>query len=130
MKCIKCKGINIISANYCKFCGYHFSEKEQKEAKNKTIVGKLEMLEKAYNVCTLKVITDHIVFKIISLLVVIILGIFFLVNNGAKVKILESDNYKMQYNTKEDEYYLLANEEQTTLDLYVPNRVQNIVVKI
>lgn len=129
MKCIKCKSINISSANYCKSCGYKFSEEEKEKAKNKSIIGIIEKIEKAYNVCTLKVITDSIVFKSFTLLIVIVLGIFSLVNNGSKVKILESKDYRIQYNTKENEYYLLTSKDKTTLDLYVPNKVQDISIK-
>lgn len=59
MKCIKCSCNNIIDANYCKKCGYHFSKEEQLMAKSKTLVGKLEILEETYAWVTLKKITGH-----------------------------------------------------------------------
>ena len=55
------------------------------------------------------------------------IGVWF--QNGSHVKILENKHYKIQYNTKKDEYYLLVSENQTDLKLYLPNTVQNIEVE-
>lgn len=52
MQCIKCREKNINQANYCKNCGYHFSEAKQKAAKKWNLVwyleafGKLKSLKK------------------------------------------------------------------------------------
>jgi hypothetical protein len=46
MKCSKCGNENIIKACYCSGCANEFSEKERKDAYNKTIYGKIEKLEK------------------------------------------------------------------------------------
>lgn len=128
MKCSKCKCENIISANYCRKCGEKFSDEEKKIARRKTWVGKLELLEEARAWCTLEKITGHIVFKIVSLLAVILFGVYLWTSNSNHVKILESKHYKVQYNTKEKEYYLLVDEDKTNLSLYVPNTVSNLVV--
>lgn len=129
MKCSKCGSKNITKANYCISCGNGFSEEERKKAKKKTVVGVLEFLEEVYSWCNLSKITGHIAFKIVSVLVVLLVGISFVFNNGRSVKILESDHYKIQYNTKDDEYYLLVDEDQTNLELYVPNKVSDLVIK-
>lgn len=129
MKCIKCQTENINNANYCQKCKYHFSEEEQKIAKRKTIPGKLEQLEKLYDTCTLKIITDHIIFKIISLLIVISFAITFSLNYGNSLKILESDLYQIQYNTKTKEYYLLIKKAETILSLYIPNQINKLTIK-
>lgn len=128
MKCSKCKCKNIIGANYCKKCGEKFSEEEKKGARRKTWVGKLELLEEAYAWCTLSKITGHIAFKIVSLLVVIFFGVYLLMSTGNQVKILASEHYKIQYNTKEQEYYLLVDDDKTNLSLYVPNTVSSLVI--
>lgn len=130
MKCIKCRQENINSANYCKKCGYHFSKSEQKIAKSHTLVGKLENIEQAYKVCSLKIITDNIIFKIVSLLIIIALGIFFVMQNGTIVKIKDSKEYNIQYNTKLDEYYLLVNQDETNLNLYIPNKTESFNIKL
>lgn len=128
MRCIKCSTNNINKANYCKNCGYKFSDAERVHARRHTLVGKLEMLENAYKVCTLNVITGHIAFKIVSLVIVILMGVYFVFYNGGEVKILKSDKYNIEYNVKSEEYYLLVNEDEVNLNLYVPNKVKNIVI--
>ena len=129
MKCIKCKTNNINKANYCKNCNYKFSEKEQKIAKRKTLIGKIEMIEDIYNICSFKVITDHILFKIATIIIVLSIGIYFLITNGSNLKLLESDNYKIQYNKKQTEYYLIGKNEEIHLDLYIPKKSKKIIVK-
>lgn len=128
MKCIKCTEENINKANYCKKCAYKFSKKEQEIARSNTFVGKLELLEKAYNVCKLKIITDHILFKIFSILFVLGIGIYIWINNGIDLKLLNSKEYEIQYNIKDEEYYLISTKEKIPLNLYVPNRVENILI--
>lgn len=128
MKCIKCTTENINKANYCKKCKYKFSKKEQEIAHSNTIVGKLELIEKAYGVCTLKIITDHILFKVATLMIVLGIGIYFWINNGINLRLLNSDNYEVQYNTEEKEYYLLTDKNKVALNLYVPNRTKKILI--
>lgn len=128
MKCIKCETTNINKANYCKSCGYHFSKEEQEAAKSKTFVGKLEKLEDWYKKCTLKFITGHIAFKIVSLLIVLIIGLSFFFRFGSSFKILESDEYTIKYNANLNEYYLLTNNDQISLNLYKPNRLKALQI--
>lgn len=128
MKCCKCKNNNIIKANYCKKCGHKFTEEEKKKAKGKTFVGKLEKIEKAYEVCTLKIITDHIAYKIISFLIVLGIGIYFLVTYGLNVRFLTSKNYEIKYNENLKEYYIITDKTKVSLELFIPNRTKNITV--
>ena len=129
MKCIKCRTNNINKANFCKNCAYKFSKEEQKIAKRKTFIGKIEMIEDIYNVGSLKVITDHILFKIAMIIFVLGIGVYFLITNGVDFKLLESDNYKIQYNEKKLEYYLISKKDEIPLDLYVPEKCKQITVK-
>jgi len=128
MKCIKCKTVNINKANYCKNCAYHFSEADQKAARSKTLIGKIEKLEKLKSICDLSIITGHILFKIGSILLVLVIGIYFWITNGIDLKILNSDNYEIMYNTVDKEYYLMTDSNKIPLDLYVPNRTKDIVI--
>ena len=48
MKCIKCMTVNISKAKYCKNCKYEFSDSERKIARGKTLIGKIETLEKTW----------------------------------------------------------------------------------
>lgn len=129
MNCKKCKKKNINKANFCKYCGNEFTEKERKYAKRKTIVGKLELIEKGYKLWKFKFITDSIIFKIASLIILIIIGIYLTINNGNDIKIMKSDMYQVEYNTKSDEYYLLVDKDKINLDLYVPNNIKKIRIK-
>jgi len=129
MKCIKCKTVNINKANYCKNCAYHFSLGEQKAARRKTIIGKIELLEKTKSIVTLKTITGNIFFKMGSILIVFIIGLYFLITNGIDLKLLTSDNYIIQYNTEEKEYYLITDVNKISLNLYIPNRTEDILIE-
>ncbi len=129
MECIRCKTKNVNKANYCKNCGYHFSKEEQKAAKKWTLVWFLECFDKAKSILNLSIITDHILFKIASIVVVLGIGFYSFFTNGNSLKLLESNDYKVQYNTELSEYYLLANKEKTNLNLYIPNRAQKLIVE-
>ncbi len=129
MKCIDCKTKNINDANYCINCCHNFTEKEKKDAHNKTFIGILEKIEKGYNICSLKVITDHIIFKIVSILIILGIGIYSVINNGSELKIEKNPNYEISYNEELKEYYLKVQEQETTLDFYLPNKVNKIIIK-
>lgn len=128
MKCIKCEEKNINSANYCKKCGNKFLEEEQKNAKKWTLVWFLEGIDKIKSLWKFSFITDHILFKIGSVLVVLFIGIISVITNGNKLKIEENSNYQIKYNTKLSEYYLIVDKDETELNLYIPHKVQNLTV--
>lgn len=130
MKCHKCKNDNILSANFCQKCGEKFTDKEKKEAYNKTIFGKFDALKKLKELATFEAITGSIIFKTISLLFVLGIGIYFLFTIGVNVKILNSKNYQTFYNKKSNEYYLLIDDSKDSieLNLYRPNRTKNMTV--
>jgi len=129
MKCSKCKSKNIIEAKYCYKCGNSFTDKERKKSKLKTIPGLLEFIENVYKTFKLQVITDTIYFKIISLAIVIIGGIYLNYSYGFKFKILASDEYEVQYNKSKEEYYLITTKEETSLKLFNPKKSNSIIVK-
>ncbi len=129
MRCIKCGSDNLNKANFCKDCGYEFNDDERRIAKRHTLVGKLELLESAYKVCTLNVITGHIAFKVGSLIIVILLGFYFMFYNGSDVKILDGSQYNIEYNIKSNEYYLLVNEDTVSLNLYIPNKNKKLSIE-
>lgn len=134
MKCIKCLTKNINEANYCKNCGYKFDDREREAAKRWTPVWILEKIEKFIKIIKgefdfLSFITDTLVYKIISILVVLAIGIGMCLSDGRELKIKESPNYDIQYSDEEKEYYLFIKEKETTLDLYVPGNVEKITLK-
>lgn len=129
MKCIKCKSENITKSNYCKKCCYHFEEFEQLAARRRTLVGKLEWIEDTYKKWTLKKFMDKKIVKILSFIILILINVFIFYNNNKDVKLLENEAYKIEYNTKTNEYYLLIKEDSTGVDLYIPKRLKNMDIK-
>ena len=130
MKCHKCKSKNILKADYCQKCGEKFTDKEKKEAYNKTIFGKIDSLLKIKSIVTLNIITGNIFFKIASLLVVLGIGLYFLFTIGINTKILNSKDYEIFYNKESKEYYLLIddNKDSVELNLYRPNRTKEMTI--
>ncbi len=130
MKCHKCKNENVLKANYCQQCGEKFTDKEKKEAYNKTIFGKIDFLKKIGDIATLNAITGNIIFKIVSLLIVLIIGLYFLFTMGINTKILNSKDYQIFYNKESKEYYLLVddNKDSIELNLYRPNRIKKMTI--
>lgn len=90
MKCIKCQTKNINSANYCRKCGNKFLEEERKAAKKWTLVWFLEGIDKIKSLWKFSFITDHIIYKIISVLLVLGVGIYSVLENGNTLKIEEN----------------------------------------
>lgn len=129
MKCIKCKCENINKANYCKKCKYQFSKEEQEAAYSITFFGKIKKLEKIYSYLTLNAITGHIVFKVLSIIIILGLGIYLTLNNNTNLKIFESENYLIKYNKNQNEYYLIASEEEVPLNLYSKKQIEEINIQ-
>ena len=131
MKCPKCSTKNIVKASYCKECKYEFTEEEQEKAYKKTFFGRLEGLETWYNHLTLSTITDHIAYKILMLLIVLGLGLYYYFTRGIDTNILESESYTVYYNNKDKEYYLVTEDdiEEIVLNLYLPNRVMELDIE-
>ena len=137
MKCKKCFTKNINSANYCNNCGNKFTEQDRKKAKKWTPVWFLEGYDKIMSYIDLSFLEDHIkskalkvLYKISSILIVLAIGIYLLISRGINVKILEGEDYKVQYNSELEEYYLLSDKEETKLNLYIPNRAKEITVQL
>lgn len=129
MKCVDCKTKNINDANYCINCCHQFTEEEKKKARKRTLVGLIETIEQAYNVCTLKIITDHILFKIASIVLILFIGIYTIVLNGTELKIEKNPAYEISYNSSAKEYYLKVKEKEAAIDLYVPNKATKVLLK-
>lgn len=129
MECIKCQTKNINKANYCKKCGYHFSEAEQEAAKKWTFVWILEKIDDLKGILDLSFITENLIFRFVIIVLVLGIGVYSFITKGIDLKFLESDYYKIQHNTKLNEYYLFVDSEKTTLNLYVPNRTNQLTIQ-
>ena len=101
--------------------------------KRKEKVNILEKLEDAQNVFNMDFSpfaskTKNKILKFIleisSILIVLVIGIYFIASNGLHLKIQESNDYKVQFNKSQQEY-LFVNDDEAKLNLYVPNRAQD-----
>lgn len=130
MKCSKCGCNNIIKASYCKDCNNKFTDKEKDIAYKKTFISKLENVETWYKRLTLSNITGNIIFKIASLIIILVIGIYTVITMGINTKILDSNDYQIFYNKNEKEYYLLVdnNLDEVNINLYKPNRLEELSI--
>lgn len=130
MKCPKCNTKNSPKANYCMSCKRKFTEEEQEKAYNKTIFHFFDKLEDVYSKISLEFITDHILFKIGSLLLVLGIGIYFYFTKGINTTILDSNQYDIYKYKDSSEYYLVVKDDidSTSLNLYIPNRAEKIII--
>ena len=126
--CSKCKKDNILDAKYCLHCGNKFTLKEISHAKRFTIVGILECIDEFNNIKDLSIITKNKIFRIISILLVLIVGFLNIYNNGNNIKLVKNDNYSIKH--YKDMYYLIVDKEKTIVDLYVPKKVKYLELEI
>lgn len=133
MKCPDCKTKNINDANYCINCCHKFTESELKLSRSKSLVGlfdKIDKINKVKDYATLKVITGSLAFKILTIVVILLVGAYSIFNKGNNLRIEESKQYQIEYNQKLDEYYLIVKDKETNLNLYIPNKTEKIILKV
>ncbi len=120
MLCEKCMTNNGYGAHYCSECGEKFSQQVREQEYRRTIWGKFQRAEDAFNKLTLKKVTDHILFQIFVLLLVLGIGLFKFYSYGSQLRVLPNDSYQISYNETADEYYVATTGSEVKLSLYVP----------
>ena len=128
MKCKNCKTENILKADYCKACGSPFTQEEKDKAYNRTLFGIIDKIGDLKSYITLDFITGNRWFKIVSLIGLILYSFLVLKINGNQLRILDSRDYDIEYNKTTKEYYLITDEKQIGLELYIPEKAENIQV--
>lgn len=128
MICKKCHKENILDAKYCIKCGNEFSKKERNKARRFTIVGLLETMDSIENIKSISIITKNKIFRIVVLLIVLSIGIINIISNGYNMKLNKNDNYSIMH--YKDMYYIIVDKEKTTVDLYIPNRIEYLQVEL
>ncbi len=128
MICKNCRKDNILDAKYCIKCGNKFSKKERSDARRFTLVGLLETIDSIDNVKCLAIITKNKIFRIIVLIAIILIGVINIVTNGYNMKLNKNDNYSIMH--YKDMYYIIVDKEKSTVDLYIPNRIDNLQVEL
>jgi hypothetical protein len=128
MTCKKCNKENILDAKYCIKCGNKYSKKEINKARRTTFVGILEIMDSISNIKCLSIITKNKIVRIVTLVIIILIGIVNIIVNGYNMKLTKNDKYSiMHYN---DMYYIVLDKEKTIVDLYVPNRIDYLQVEL
>lgn len=128
MICPACGKDNLIKADYCASCGHAFTEQEKAEAYSRTIYGKLDRFEEARSWLTLKKITGNLVFRIAVLACIALAGILSHTNQGTEMKLLESEEYVIDWNKERNEYYLYSDLDEVHLKLYLPGQPEAVGV--
>lgn len=133
MKCPQCKKKNLNQANYCQKCGRKFTDSEKEAVKENFFVAVMERIQLAKDLVTFDFITGHPIFKILSVLIVLAVGIYMVATKGYQLRVLDSNIYQVEYNQKLKTYYvLLPNQskkksvKEVDVLLYVPNRIKKL----
>lgn len=129
MKCTKCGCQNITKANYCRQCGNAYTEEDRKKAYNQTLYGKLDQLSNLKAIVSLEVITSNKLFRALVIVAILWMGYYISASDNRKLQILESDDYTIEYNTVENEYYLDTDKNSIELSLYVPQEYQELSLR-
>ena len=129
MNCEKCHKELNYGANYCIECGEKIDTAIYQKQYDKTIWGLLDKLKNWWDTVSLKKITDHLIFKTLALIGVIVWAAFVYYTNYANIKFLESNDYRIEYNKTQDEYYLRTDKNEVGLKIRVPAGSDNLIVK-
>lgn len=129
MRCQKCEYQNVNHANYCYNCGEEFTQEQRDRAREKSVWYKLAKIKDKYETITLSKITGSKAFQIGSIIGTILIGGYFIIQNGYQFQLKESDSYTYEYNTKEKEYYVYLKSDEAHLNLYAPENVKHFYVK-
>ena len=128
MKCSKCGHKNLYQANFCEKCGSAFDDAYKEKAYSKTIYGIINKIEEIYSWLTLDVILGNKFVKIF-LLVSLLFAVGNKVSeNGNEFIIKDEKGYYVQYNQTNDEYYIVSKDYEVNLALYIPKKVENLIV--
>lgn len=128
MKCTKCKTELHYGDKFCNSCGEKIEKGAYEQDYKKTIWGKVDKLSDWWETFTLKKFIDNWVVKTGILLLVLLWGFFDAYTDLTNIKFLESENYTVQYNKTEDEYYIRTSEKEVDLNLYIPRHSEKITI--
>lgn len=130
MVCKHCNEKNRLEAEFCKKCGKSFNEEEREASKYNGIIGFIKFIEDKYNKFSLKFIFDSNKFKALLLIIFSLISIYnFTIKGGNRIQIKENENYLVEYNDKDKEYYVtFKNDEEQLLDLHIPNNIETIEI--
>ena len=129
MICKYCKTKNRLEAEYCKGCGRKFSDTDRDKSHFHGPIGKINLIEEIYNKVFFKKILDSNLFKLVLLLIFVAINVYnFSFKGGNKIQLVNSKNYKIEYNEKVDDYYIILNKDESSqvLNVYIPNSIKSL----
>ena len=129
MKCEQCTAENLLMARYCGVCGHPFTDEQRQAAYDQTIYGKVDKARKIKSYVTLEFITGNRWFKVLVLLVILLLGIWFRFLGVNTLRLESGDGYRIEYLKETDTYYLIAQQDTVDLRLAVPGNTTSLTVE-
>ncbi len=121
MTCKKCNSENLLKAAYCHNCGNPFTEQEREEARKKSLVGVLETADTIGDILSMRFITENIFVRLALIILPFIITM--MLNSGAReMRIGESEEYRVYYNTTTQEYFVDTDYGTVNLTLHLPNK--------
>ncbi len=129
MQCEKCLSKLNYKDKYCSVCGEKINIKDYEKDYNKTVWGILDKISDWWEIIQLKKFTDHWITKLLILTLILGWGLFDIYSEYTNIKLLESDNYKIEYNKKLDEYYIRTPQNEVNINMYIPGHSDKITVK-
>lgn len=129
LKCPECKKRNVSQANYCRRCKHRFTPKEKEAMRLNGFWSMINWVKNTWDNSLPGKLMDSFVVKLIIVIIPLVGGVWFFMQNGSALKIEESEEYTRQYNVETDDYYLLLSQEKSKLNLYLPHEIEHFYVK-
>lgn len=129
LKCPECHKRNVSQANYCRKCVHKFSKKEKEAMRLNGFWSMVNWVKDKWDNSPPGKLMDSFVVKLIIVLIPLLGGMWFFVQNGNALRIEESTEYTRRYNAETNDYYLLLSQEKSKLNLYVPHEIEHFYVK-
>ena len=129
LKCT-CGEENPYWAGYCSACGTRFGRENRDAAYEKTVWKDLddlkERIEETKPVKFWKKCLDNFWVKLAIIVICLLPAILIRLENGFEFRLVESEQYSIQYNKQADEHHLFTKQDQIAVDLYCPGEVECI----
>lgn len=128
MKCLKCEAPLHYGDKFCNACGEKIEKGTYDADYAKTVWGKFDKLSDWWEVFTLRKFVDNWIVKAVVLVLILAWGLFDAYTDLTNIKFLESENYTVEYNKVQDEYYIRTSLDEVDLNLYIPKHSEKITI--
>ena len=134
LKCT-CKYENDFSVRYCRGCGQDYRQKEHKEfvkeAYERTVWHEFENIKEDVEnlpgiIGFYKKYLDNTLVKLLIILLCLLPAFLIRAKFGSTFRMLESEQYTVQYNETADEYHLFTELDEITVEMYCPGEISSL----